>query len=95
MRHLGWKRGMGAGTSPKGFSASKCDVGNWIFSKSWECFGNVLGIFLGNFLRILCEFIVWEFFRKSLRILWELFGNTLRILWEFFGNSLENLCGIL
>ena len=21
-------------TSPKGFSASKCDVGNWIFSKS-------------------------------------------------------------
>jgi Leu/Phe-tRNA-protein transferase len=20
-------------TSPKGFSASKCDVGNWIFSK--------------------------------------------------------------
>ena len=31
-------------TSPKGFSASKCDVENWIFSKSWEFFGNSLGI---------------------------------------------------
>jgi hypothetical protein len=29
-------------SSPKGFSASKCDVRNWIFSKSWEFFGNSL-----------------------------------------------------
>ena len=35
-------------TSPKGFSASKCDVGNWIFSKSWEFLG---GIFGRNFLK--------------------------------------------
>ena len=42
-------------TSPKGFSASKCDVRNWIFSKSWE--------FLGN------SWIFWEFFGKSLGIL--------------------------
>ena len=27
-------------TSPKGFSASMCHVGNWIFSKSWEFLGN-------------------------------------------------------
>ena len=40
-------------TSPKGFSASKCDVGNWIFSKSWEFFTNVLGV-------------SWEFFGNSL-----------------------------
>ena len=44
-------------TSPKGFSASKCDVGNWILSKSWEfllrifweSFGNFLEDFLGGF----------------------------------------------
>ena len=33
-----------AKTSPKGFWASKCDVGNWIFSKSWEFNGNSMGI---------------------------------------------------
>ena len=33
-------------TSPKGFSASKCDVGNWIFSKSKEFFEKLLGKFL-------------------------------------------------
>ena len=27
-------------TIPKGFSASKCDVRNWIFSKSFMCNGN-------------------------------------------------------
>jgi hypothetical protein len=31
-------------TSPKGFSAFKCDVGKWIFSKSWEFLGNSLEI---------------------------------------------------
>ena len=40
-------------TSPKGFSASKCDVGYWIFSKSWEFFGNFFWKFLG---------ILWELF---------------------------------
>ena len=38
-------------TSPKGFSASKCDVENWIFSKSWEVLGNLSGIFLGRIFR--------------------------------------------
>ena len=32
-------------TSPKGFSASKCDVGKWTFSKYWEVFGKFLEIF--------------------------------------------------
>ena len=42
-------------TSPKGFSASKCDVGNWIFSIFdffEKLFGNSLdffGIFGGSF----------------------------------------------
>ena len=43
-------------TSPKVFLASKCDVGIWIFSKSWE--------FMGNSLRILWEFLC--------RILWRI-----------------------
>jgi hypothetical protein len=38
-------------TSPKGFSASKCDVENWIFSKSWEFLGNLSGMFLGRIFR--------------------------------------------
>ena len=40
-------------TSPKGFSASKYDIGNWIFSKSKDFFEKLLGKFLdfgGNFL---------------------------------------------
>ena len=32
--------------SPKGFSASKCDVGNWIFSKFKDFFEKLLGKFL-------------------------------------------------
>ena len=41
-------------TSPKGFLASKCDEGNWIFSKFEKfiekLFGNFLGgIFLDEF----------------------------------------------
>ena len=38
-------------TRPKGFSASKCDVGKFtcvIFSKSWEFFKNSLGIVTGH-----------------------------------------------
>ena len=37
-------------TSPKGFSASKCDVGNWIFSKFWEFFEKLILNFL-DFLK--------------------------------------------
>ena len=45
-------------TSPKGFSASKCDVGNWIFSKSKELFEKLLENFLEDFL----GGIFWEDF---------------------------------
>ena len=52
-------------TSPKGFSASKCDVGNWIFSKLgtfWEIdwnffrfFQDFRRVFLGIFLEFFSE----------------------------------------
>ena len=55
-------------TSPKGFSASKCNVGIWIFSKSQKFFGffgkifweDFLGGFLGGFFwrNSLCYFNV-------------------------------------
>ena len=84
-------------TSPKGFTASKCDVGNWIFSKSWEFFGIFLGILWECFWNSLGMF--WEFFGNPLGILQEFFGDTFGILWEFFreffGNSLGNSLGIL
>ena len=48
-------------TSPKEFSASKCDVGKWILSKSW-----VFVKLIGNFM---------EFFGSLLRIFWEFIGN--------------------
>ena len=55
-------------TSPKGFSASKCDVGNWIFSKLEifeKLFGNCLdffGIFGGFFWRIFLGGFFWRNF---------------------------------
>ena len=55
-------------TSPKGFSASKCDVGNWILSKFW----NFLEKLFGNFM---------DFFGSLLRIFWEYLGG---IFWEDF-----------
>ena len=58
-------------TSPKGFLVSKCNLGNWIFSKSLE--------FFWNFWEIFWEFLL-EFFWNSLRILSELIGNYLGIL---------------
>ena len=70
-------------TSPKGFSASKCDVGNWIFSKSWEFFEKLFGNFmdfLGSLLRIF-----GEFFGNFLGFVWDFLG----IFWVFFGNYLE------
>ena len=91
-------------TSPKGFPASKCDVGNWIFSKSWEFFGNSFEIFwefygnsLLNFLRILWE-ILGNFLCNFLGILWEFFGNSLGILWDSLGilkELFENSLGII
>ena len=47
-------------TSPKGFSASKCDVRNWLFSKSWDVFWNILGFF-GDFWEKFWEFFVGIF----------------------------------
>ena len=63
-------------TSPKEFSTSKYDEGNWILSKSYKCFEK----FLENFWIFLG--IVWEFFGNCLGIVWELFGN---FLGGFFG----------
>ena len=79
------------------FSASKCDVGNWIFSKSYKWFEKLFGFFWGTF---------WEFFGNFLggfflegffeRIfLRGFFGEDVfgRIFWEyFFGrNSLRGI----
>ena len=72
-------------TSPKGFLASKCDVGNWIFSKlgTFEKFvRNSLEIFGGFF---------WNFFWRNLfgGFLEGLFGGCFgRIFWR---NSLFTL----
>ena len=90
-------------TSPKGISASKYDVGNWLFSKSWELLG-FLGNSFGNSLAIVNDCI---YFQKStgflhsqsqlivyvVQVSW-FFGSFLGILWEFFGNSLWNSLGI-
>jgi hypothetical protein len=77
-------------TTPKGFSATKCDVGNWTFSKSKEFFEKLLGKFLdflGNFLENFLGGIFWEEFLGG--IFWEeffwknIFGRN---FWEdFFG----------
>ena len=61
-------------TSPKGFSASKCDAGNWIFSK--------LGFFekfFGNLLET-----IWKLFGNSLEILWIFWGLFLDFFWRIF-----------
>ena len=63
-------------TSPKGFSASQCDVGNRIFSKSCEFFGNIFEIFFEIF---------WEYFGNFGGIFWGILcGILCGILWEFF-----------
>ena len=80
-------------TVPKGFSASKCDVGDWIFSKSQEFFDKLLGIFWifrGIFLEFLKNFGLFleVFFLRNFfgGIFWEEFFE--RIFWEdFFGRS--------
>ena len=63
---------------------SKCDVGNWIFSKSWEFFVNFLGIVFG---------ISWEFFVNSLQVLCEFFANSIEIILNSLGSYL-NMEGI-
>jgi hypothetical protein len=67
-------------TSPKGFSAFKCDIGNCILLKSWEFLGNSLGLLLG---------LLWDFFGTSLGLLWDFFGTSLGLLWDFFGKLFE------
>ena len=76
--------------SPKGFSASKCDVGNWIFPKFQKYVEKLFGIFLdfgGNFReffrRIFWEEFFWEKFLGG--FFWEdFFGRIFLggILWE-------------
>ena len=53
-------------TSPKGVSASKCDVGNWIFSKSFlDFFGKFLEIFLELFGGFFWRNFLKEFFGRN------------------------------
>ena len=54
-------------TSPKGFSASKCDVGNWIFSKSYEFFEILSGFF----------FDIWRIFRIFFGFFWNFWEDFL------------------
>ena len=78
-------------TSPKGFLASRCDVGDWTFSKSQKYFEKLfrfffdfLGIFKRTFLE---EFLQGNFWEKFLgRIFQEDFlgGFFRRIFWEDF-----------
>ena len=77
-------------TSPKGFSAFKCDVGNWMFSKYSKKFEFLLGIFLDflrNFLGIFLEFFGGFFGRNFFG---EIYGWI--FLEDFFGrNFLEGI----
>ena len=81
-------------TSSKGFSAFKCNVGNWIFSKSQNLFEKLFRNFLdfwGNFLVV---FFFWGggFFGRNFLggFSWEDFFG--RFFWrifreEFFGRN--------
>ena len=84
-------------TSPKGFSASKCDIGNWIFSKLgiFEKFlGNslvFLGIFFLDFSWILfggifLEDFFWRIFLED--FFWRIFFGGI-----FFFYSYSLFCG--
>ena len=75
-------------TSPKGFSASKCDVGNWIFSKSWEFFGNFWRMIVYIFKSQLVSYVfkvIWLFtFSKSadcLHFQSQLIFYILKVIW--------------
>ena len=72
--------------SPKGFSASNYDVGNWVFSKFQEFFEKLFGIFITffeNFLELFGIFLelLWNFLNF---FFWKFFGN-------FFGRFFEGL----
>ena len=73
--------------SPKGFSASKCDVGNWIFPKFQKKFEKLFGIFLdsgGNFWEDFFGGFVWkDFFGRNYLV--EII-KELMFLSRFWGN---------
>ena len=70
-------------TSPKGFLASKCDEGNWIFSKSWESFGNFLGILCGILLGIINDCLHFQKSTGFLHFQSQLIGHIVKIRWFF------------
>jgi hypothetical protein len=77
-------------TSPKGFSASKCDEGNWIFSKSYKFFENFFWKYFGFFWYFFGNFLGGFFWRNFLGgIFWEKFFGRIFLggfFWEdFFG----------
>ena len=86
-----------AKTSPKGFSASKCDVGNWIFSKLgtfweivWKFFGFIkdfFGEFFEFFLEGFLRGIFWEDFLGGF-FFEDFFG---RIFWEDFQEDVNGM----
>ena len=72
-----------AKTSPKGFWASKCDVGNWIFSNSWKFNGNSMGI--------LC-WITWELSMIAYTFRSRLVSYIFKVSWLFtFSKSADCL----
>ena len=78
-------------TSPKGFSASKCVIENFIFSKSQEFFEKQYGNFLENFFEFFGFFfgIFWNFLEFFGEFLCNIFGGIFLV--EFFGGIfLEN-----
>ena len=83
----------GIKTSPKLFSASKCDVGNWIFSKLWifeKFFGNSLDFlrkFLEDFMGGFLEGFFWEDFFGG-GFLWEDFLGGIFLGRIFLGGIL-------
>ena len=50
-------------TSPKGFSASKCNVGKWIFSKLGTFWEKISGV-LQDFFWFFIDFVLKEYFRR-------------------------------
>ena len=67
-------------TSPKGFLASKCNIGNCILLKSWEFFGNSLGI-------------LWDFFGNSLGSYLNIEGINLFVKFWFLSRFCLNAQG--
>ena len=62
-------------TSPKGFSASKCDVVNWIFY--------IFNFFVSYFNFLYFDFLYLYFFNKELMILSRFCGNFVSMEEEF------------